>query len=1319
RCKDTFKSTFGGAQFLGEKLVSWSSKKQDCTALSTAEAEYVSLSACCAQVPWMRTQLTDYGFHFNKITIYSDSKSAIAISCNPVQHSRTKHIAVRYHFIKEHVEKGTIELYFVKTDYQLANIFTKALPTDRFNYLVRRLARARGIYPGTLPIDREEVLEELILLAGNPVMEVLLKLILHVYRTYLGVPSKHNNKNATFKVDTMNIQVSTVNTLMKLILRIFNDATVYDFMANQPNRSQLVHEDLEQIYEDDLEEKDLKWQLALLSMRSRSPRNQDSSRKNVNAEDTSSKAMVAIDRACFNWSYMADDEVPTNMALMAFSDSEFDLATYKRGLFAPPTIDLSNSSLEEFQHPEFKGYGPKDSKSGCVDTSNEIKKALDAPIIKDYVSDSDEDESEEMVLKSNNVQHKPEQANQPRKFTKKACFGCGSFSHLIKDCDFHDKKMVQKPMLKNVENGTIQREVRSVWNNAIRTNHQNFSNSKRNFTPTGVLTKSRIVTISTARQSSSRAATPVSAVRHINTVASKLLVNVAKPKQNALQKSHSLSRISFYQHTSLKNKILNNKVNTTKGNKVTSAVGKQGINAVKSSTCWVWRPNIKVQDHVSNNSVSYICKRFDYVDPEGRLKHMIRNISNLTDFKEHDRGYVAFGGGAKGGKITEKCIKREYSMARTPRQNRVAERRNKTLIEVERTMLADSKLPTTFWAEAVNTACYVQNKVLVVKPHFKTPYELFKGRLPALSFIQTFGCHVIILNTLDQLGKFDGKLDEEILIGYSIISKAFRVYNTRTRKVEENMHITFLENKPMITGGGPEWLFDIDALSKSMNYVPVLAGTNSNDFEGNGASFDACQSSMETRPSQDYILMPLWKDNFLFDSSSQALDGHNKDKHGPSQASESDNQERPNAKSSTKTVNIVRSVNTTTPTYIDYPSDPLMLDLEDTRIFDYAYDDIDEGTEADYNNLEITKIHVDNKSAICVVKIHFYHSKAKHMEIRHHFIKDSYEKRLIEMVKIHTDYNVADLLTKAFYVTRTLLSINNPMENLKFVDQHNMVVYLEKSDNNIEFHQIVDFLSSCFINYALTGMDTYGSPKRQESMIGTSAQTRSERVLEQPYDSPLTRGYTPGSDEGRLKLEELIDLSTTMSNKVSTLENELSITKAVYHMAFITLTKILKKLETQLKQKRSRAVINSSDEEEPKTLLNIKRSTTKDKGKGIMQETKLLKKIKEMIQPFFKAKVRKNMVVYLKNQGGYKQIYFKGMKYEDIRPIFQRVWDQVHTFAPKDSKSKKEVMKRTGFHLQQESLKKQKLDQQTEEKQEEVEAQADSDQEVEEMKLDM
>ncbi|GJT32497.1 retrovirus-related pol polyprotein from transposon TNT 1-94 [Tanacetum coccineum] len=135
RCIDTRKSTSGGIQFLGDKLVSWMSYKQNCTAMSSAEAEYVALSASCAQVMWMRTQLQDYGFNYNKIPLYCDSQSAIEISCNPMQHSRTKHIHTRYHFIKEQIENGIIEIYFVKIEYQLADMFTKALPEDQFKYL--------------------------------------------------------------------------------------------------------------------------------------------------------------------------------------------------------------------------------------------------------------------------------------------------------------------------------------------------------------------------------------------------------------------------------------------------------------------------------------------------------------------------------------------------------------------------------------------------------------------------------------------------------------------------------------------------------------------------------------------------------------------------------------------------------------------------------------------------------------------------------------------------------------------------------------------------------------------------------------------------------------------------------------------------------------------------------------------------------------------------------------------------------------------------------------------------------------------------------
>ncbi|GJV47324.1 retrovirus-related pol polyprotein from transposon TNT 1-94 [Tanacetum coccineum] len=125
-CKDDCKSTSGGLQFLGGKLMSWSSKKKDCTAMSTVEAKYVFFSHAVTQV-LDRTQLLDYGYKYNRIPMYCDSKSVIAISCNPVQHSKTKHINIRYHFIKEHVKKGTMEIYFVGTEYQLADLFTKAL----------------------------------------------------------------------------------------------------------------------------------------------------------------------------------------------------------------------------------------------------------------------------------------------------------------------------------------------------------------------------------------------------------------------------------------------------------------------------------------------------------------------------------------------------------------------------------------------------------------------------------------------------------------------------------------------------------------------------------------------------------------------------------------------------------------------------------------------------------------------------------------------------------------------------------------------------------------------------------------------------------------------------------------------------------------------------------------------------------------------------------------------------------------------------------------------------------------------------------------
>nr|GEX90102.1 hypothetical protein [Tanacetum cinerariifolium] len=138
-CQDTRRSTSESVQFLGERLISWSSKRQKSAAISSTKAEYIALSGCCAQILWMRSQLSDYGLVFNKIPMYCDNKSAITLCCNNVQHSHSKHIDIRYHFIKEQVEQGVIELYFVNTKYQLADLFTKALGRDKIEFLTNKL----------------------------------------------------------------------------------------------------------------------------------------------------------------------------------------------------------------------------------------------------------------------------------------------------------------------------------------------------------------------------------------------------------------------------------------------------------------------------------------------------------------------------------------------------------------------------------------------------------------------------------------------------------------------------------------------------------------------------------------------------------------------------------------------------------------------------------------------------------------------------------------------------------------------------------------------------------------------------------------------------------------------------------------------------------------------------------------------------------------------------------------------------------------------------------------------------------------------------
>ncbi|GKD38902.1 putative ribonuclease H-like domain-containing protein, partial [Tanacetum coccineum] len=322
----------------------------------------------------------------------------------------------------------------------------------------------------------------------------------------------------------------------------------------------------------------------------------------------------------------------------------------------------------------------------------------------------------------------------------------------------------------------------------------------------------------------------------------------------------------------------------------------------------------------------------------------------------------------------ENQLDHKVKVIRTPQQNGVAERKNRTLIEAARTMLVESKLPTTFWADAVNTACYVLNRDLVIKPHNKTPYELIRGRPPLIDFVKPFGCLVTILNTRDHLGKFDGKADEGYFVGYSVVSKAMRVFNKRTRIIEETLNIRFLENTPNAKGNGPDCLFDVDSLTISMNYVPVVAGDQTNGIAGTKDNIVACHAQKEKEPKQEYILIPLCTTNPLISQGPKDSEGDARmkltevDERGASDKNEKDAQD---TRSNTANAFEEHLFERFSPfkNAFTLPSVPNVSLMDNNDIFGNAYDDEDLEEEDDINNVilsysdpdtSFTKFHKDH-----------------------------------------------------------------------------------------------------------------------------------------------------------------------------------------------------------------------------------------------------------------------------------------------------------------------------------------------------------------------
>ncbi|GJU24139.1 ribonuclease H-like domain-containing protein [Tanacetum coccineum] len=556
--------------------------------------------------------------------------------------------------------------------------------------------------------------------------------------------------------------------------------------------------------------------------------------------------------------------------------------------------------------------------SETVGKTNEVEKSKpkinrDKVIIEDWNSDDEDDVSEVNTVnpvKTNETQTVKTQVDKIGQISQKegigfkkikACFVCKSTDHLIKDCDFYAKKSPE-PKLKTVVN-TGQRVVKPVWDNAKRVNHQKISNklkypqARRTFVPSGVLTRTGLVnpvrpngkravhTVSTAR--------PISTARPVSTArpfAPKIAqtgsaIRPIYPRMDNVRPRASYSPIkrSYYTKPAFRPKNLKQDVKTsgvknmtTAGTRAVVNTGKGKMdNALKKSR-WVWRPKGNYMDHESKEKGSFILKKFEYGNPESILQdhavvdsgcssHMTGNKAYLSDYEDYNGGFVAFGSDPKGGKITGKGKIRTANLDFDDVY--FVDELKFNLFSVSQ--MCDKKNSVLF----TNTECLIlspsfkfldESQVVLRAPRQNGVYGLdlknivpSGGKSPSISFMRPFGCPLTILNTLDSLGKFDGKSDEGYLLGYSTSIKVFRVYNKSTKRVEENLHINFLEDQPNVAGTGPNWMFDLDFLTNSINYIPVSVENQVIMDAGTQDSSVAGSSRKDKGPTHEYILLPL------------------------------------------------------------------------------------------------------------------------------------------------------------------------------------------------------------------------------------------------------------------------------------------------------------------------------------------------------------------------------------------------------------------------------------------------------------------------------
>nr|GEX21106.1 retrovirus-related Pol polyprotein from transposon TNT 1-94 [Tanacetum cinerariifolium] len=551
-----------------------------------------------------------------------------------------------------------------------------------------------------------------------------------------------NTTQAFYNAHEVSTTSTKVNADYSTNINNLSDVFIGSFFASQPNSPQLVHEDLEQIYLDDMEEMDLRWQMDMLTMRARreyrAPRNQDNkhkerSRRSVPIETSTFITLVSCDGL---GGYDLSDHAyeGLNYALMAFSSSNSDSEVSNDS-------SCSKSCLETVKLLKSKNDQLlKDLKKSDLMVLDEF---VNKHVVENYKAMSSEEEPkiqvsdglgpQKKLIFLPNVQGNPQMDLQDRGVIDSGCTShmTRNMSYLI---DYEEIDRGYVPFGENPKGGKI----------------------------TG---KCTIKTRGLPSKLFENDQTCVACQKGKQHIAS------CKPKiENSINLPLHLLHMDLFGPTFVK--ILKKKLYC--------------LVLIDNYSRFTWVFFLATKDETSGILKSFITRIENLVD------HKVKVIrcDNGTEFKNREMNQFCEMNG----------IRRQFSVARTPQKNGVAERRNRILIEADRTMLAESKLPTNFWAEVVNTACNVQNKVFIVKPHNKTPYELFYCKTLTLSFKIPFRCPFTILNTIDHLGKFDGMADKGFFIGYSLNSKTFRVFNSRTKIAEENLHIRFSESTPNVVG---------------------------------------------------------------------------------------------------------------------------------------------------------------------------------------------------------------------------------------------------------------------------------------------------------------------------------------------------------------------------------------------------------------------------------------------------------------------------------------------------------------------------------------